>query len=1377
MKKIRKIGEGAFAQVWLMQKQSGEKVVVKHFQKDHIEQARREYLFLKTVASAQVVQVYGFNEEQGQLELEYVSGEKPEPFSNPAKHSVWMTHLASVISKIHSYGICYNDLKPDNVIDREGKPVLIDFGLATPARYQDGIFRGSLGYAAPEKIFFQTNSQAADVFSWALLYIYLISGNLPAEDLGLEVYKELLQDDEKWYSYIKKYIDNKLIVSCLALEPRKRPSMAEVTYELARENNLDLEYLEEELVSNKLFDAQHEAVRQLTETGRLNYDNADEIDKILDRAVLWAESTRKRAVILKETDYVWQPELFFGEISEEKIAEDEIEQLLQASASQIILVRDDPQIRTELFDKLAAKKEFWQLQKANYSDLGNVSQAEMKTFADQHQIEVGLEDYQPARPGFARIWLQSKIGVYASASQQTKDLILILSRMSAPLPLSLLQEIAKDNSLGEVLAQPEVSFQGDAIIYTGQKVSGELNLKFANELYDLAQKHKEIKTAMQLAFLLGEKQQALELLQENIENYIQLEYYNSAYQTLQVMKAKLGDLPLNLQKKEAFLLRKQGKLEAALNCYEAIEVDDKDMQFAVLAADKAVVLQELGRLAEAAEIYKNLLQIFKENNKNKDYLRTLNNLGVVEVQDNNFAGAQKTFLQLLETAQNYSDKQFITMAHLNLADVFLRQAEWKRSLLQAQTAAELGAKFGKKNIEIWAQIYGMQAQWGLGKFELLPQIIEKLIEDEQLQENAQLYCSLLITSLNIAAALEEKLSEKIYEIINTRQFQLTPDEKVEIFWYSIRTQNYYQANQLIEQLPNSYLQDLAAALLSSQQEQVLQKLQDLALQNDIFLLLNTAFQIMQSGLVDKIKFWPEINKYEQLHSFAPFQLIKKETQVASPKAGMDMLWEIISKIHSNETFQNTMQTVLAGIIKIGKLQRAVFFAFQEDNIEPVVGLNSELESIDMETLSISTTILQETLKLGETRYFYDLQEDIPFDIHSSIFGLGLRTAVCYPLIVNNRVEGVIYADTTNDRRFDEVEQNLLQTVFAQAKIALEKTKKIENLKTQQQRSLPDNQIFPEIIGNSIEMQQIYEVMKTVGEHNVNVLITGPTGSGKELIARALHNEYNAEAPFIPVNCAAIPENLLESELFGYAKGAFTGADRNRKGKIEAAHGGTLFLDEIAELPAVLQAKLLRVLQERVITPLGSNQEIPISIRLICATNQDIEAMVEKGSFRQDLFYRINVVSIKMPPLKDRKDDILPLAEYFLQRYNKKFGKNIKSISNDSARLLLNHNWPGNVRQLENLVEKAVLMSSGDFLEVQNLLKTDNLKLFSADEPIPSDWQEYKKYRKRFVDQLDRRFAKKIITENNGNIHRASQQAHIPRPQIYRILNKKVTEKQ
>jgi transcriptional regulator with PAS, ATPase and Fis domain len=301
------------------------------------------------------------------------------------------------------------------------------------------------------------------------------------------------------------------------------------------------------------------------------------------------------------------------------------------------------------------------------------------------------------------------------------------------------------------------------------------------------------------------------------------------------------------------------------------------------------------------------------------------------------------------------------------------------------------------------------------------------------------------------------------------------------------------------------------------------------------------------------------------------------------------------------------------------------------------------------------------------------------------------------------------------------------------------------------------------------MQKIFSLIKTVGAHNVNVLITGPTGTGKEMIARTLHQEYNATAPFIAVNCAAIPENLLESELFGYTKGAFTGAVKDTKGKIEAANGGTLFLDEIGDMPAALQAKLLRVLQDRIITPLGSTKEVPVSFRIITATNQILKELVSEGLFREDLYFRLNVVEINLPALTDRKDDILPLAEFFLKKFNTKFGKQIKQIGSRSARTLLQKEWRGNVRELENTIEKAVLLSQGDELEAETLdIETDDLSLVSH-EQLPIEWTKYREYRKRIVHQLDKRYADQLLEKTDGNINKASSLGGIPRPQIYRIL--------
>lgn len=311
--------------------------------------------------------------------------------------------------------------------------------------------------------------------------------------------------------------------------------------------------------------------------------------------------------------------------------------------------------------------------------------------------------------------------------------------------------------------------------------------------------------------------------------------------------------------------------------------------------------------------------------------------------------------------------------------------------------------------------------------------------------------------------------------------------------------------------------------------------------------------------------------------------------------------------------------------------------------------------------------------------------------------------------------------------------------------------------------------FPEIIGNSEPMRKIFSLMKTIGSHNVNVLISGPTGSGKELIAKALHREYNPHSPFIAVNCAAIPENLLESELFGYTRGAFTGAVKDTKGKIEAANNGTLFLDEIGDMPQALQAKLLRVLQDRIITPLGSNKEIPVSFRIITATNQDLKELISQGIFREDLYFRLNVVEIELPPLSDRKDDILPLSEYFLRKFNEKFGKQITHINPAIANKLLNQDWRGNVRELENTLEKAVLLSSGDELNADSFsIKDDEFNLNSIDQ-LPLEWNEYRKYRKRIINQLDKKYATQLISKTDGNVNKASKLGKIPRPQIYRIL--------
>ncbi len=274
--------------------------------------------------------------------------------------------------------------------------------------------------------------------------------------------------------------------------------------------------------------------------------------------------------------------------------------------------------------------------------------------------------------------------------------------------------------------------------------------------------------------------------------------------------------------------------------------------------------------------------------------------------------------------------------------------------------------------------------------------------------------------------------------------------------------------------------------------------------------------------------------------------------------------------------------------------------------------------------------------------------------------------------------------------------------------AVEKSRLIrENESLREQ--LKERYSFKDIIGKSRQMQDIFTLIRTVSKSNSNVLITGESGTGKELVARAIHYESNrSKGPFVPIDCAAIPEELLESELFGHEKGAFTGAYEQKVGQIELANTGTIFLDEIGELSLNIQKKFLRFLQEREILRVGGKSRIKVDVRIIAATNRDLETEVKKGNFREDLFYRINVVTINIPPLRERRDDIPLLAQNFLTKFNKTNDKAITGLDSDVMKAFMEYDWPGNVRELENAIERAVVLCPTDTISLKYLPKAIRL---------------------------------------------------------------------
>jgi transcriptional regulator with GAF, ATPase, and Fis domain len=309
-----------------------------------------------------------------------------------------------------------------------------------------------------------------------------------------------------------------------------------------------------------------------------------------------------------------------------------------------------------------------------------------------------------------------------------------------------------------------------------------------------------------------------------------------------------------------------------------------------------------------------------------------------------------------------------------------------------------------------------------------------------------------------------------------------------------------------------------------------------------------------------------------------------------------------------------------------------------------------------------------------------------------------------PLIVRGEVAAVVYLESVGgEHQFDEGHLQLITAVAGMAAVAWENATILGWLQEENERLQSELKIEHGMVGVSDKLRDLQRQIAKVAPSNSTVLILGESGTGKELIARALHrNSLRAAGPFMAINCAALTETLLESELFGHERGAFTGAITQKKGKLEVAEGGTVFLDEIGELSPLLQAKLLRVLQEREMERVGGTKTIQLNIRLLAATNRELEEAIQKGDFRRDLFYRLNVVSLKAPALRDRPEDTLPLAEHFAKKYAAECGRKIVGLAPEARAYLQSYSWPGNVRELENAIERAVVLGSADLLLAEDL---------------------------------------------------------------------------
>lgn len=391
-------------------------------------------------------------------------------------------------------------------------------------------------------------------------------------------------------------------------------------------------------------------------------------------------------------------------------------------------------------------------------------------------------------------------------------------------------------------------------------------------------------------------------------------------------------------------------------------------------------------------------------------------------------------------------------------------------------------------------------------------------------------------------------------------------------------------------------------------------------------------------------------------------------------------------------------------------------------------------------LAASSSVISKVLQTGEPVLSFDAMSDQRFDSSASIILQKILSVICIPLQIQDRLLGAVYLDSTKSRHAFNDDAMKFLTVFGNlSAIAIENARRFAALRDENRRLRDETGppvLFKGIIGRSKPWQTVLDIVERVLDVDVAVLITGESGTGKDIIARAIHaNGPRKAEPFIAVNCSAIPESLLESELFGHTKGAFTGAYAEKKGLIESAHQGVLFLDEIADLPTSLQGKILHVLQQKEIRRIGEVRDRKVDIRIIAATNRNLQDEIRQGRFREDLFYRLNVITIQLPPLRERIDDIPLLAEFFFRNACGVHKRDVRSISADAMHYLMTNPWIGNVRELQNVIERGVVLCKGT-----ELLRED----FCIDRTalsVPAN---------ATLDDFERQFVRSTLDQFGGN---------------------------
>jgi transcriptional regulator with GAF, ATPase, and Fis domain len=494
-----------------------------------------------------------------------------------------------------------------------------------------------------------------------------------------------------------------------------------------------------------------------------------------------------------------------------------------------------------------------------------------------------------------------------------------------------------------------------------------------------------------------------------------------------------------------------------------------------------------------------------------------------------------------------------------------------------------------------------------------------------------------------------------------------------------------------------------------------------------------------------------------------------EHEAAETVADLDAytkLFEFSDKLVHSRDLGELLDALMDAVIEITNADKGFLILAEGETLDIKIARNLNRENIADAISQLSDSIIAKVVTTRRPVIISDAMHDDEFSSAKSVMHLRVSSVICVPLLDRGKLLGLIYVgnDAIRDL-FAEPTLRVLTVFSSQAALIVANAMLLNELRVDNKRlhERLEQYRFGEIVGTSPPMQSVFRKVEKIAATDISVLITGETGTGKELIAREIHNRSpRAGKPFITINCGAIPENLLESELFGHVKGAFTGAVSNKQGKFQAADGGTLFLDEIGEMPIELQVKLLRALQEKVVFRVGDTRAETVDIRILAATNRDLEKDIAAARFREDLYYRLNVVNVELPPLRVRGDDVLVVARYLLSRYSREFDAKVKGLSPNAAVAIRKHNWPGNIRELENRIKKAIVLCES------TVIGPDDLGLTGDTLPQILTLAEAK-------DKFQREYINEVLALNNGNRTKTARDLGVDPRTVFRHLEKEGDE--